>query len=207
MGAGVRPAGRGAGAVGDRSWTPPSGFGRRHSLTPRRSSRSSAAASAIRGASPASARRSGSEWTFGLVAETSRGLAGYMIGREAAGQRGGAEPRGGAGVQAARGRRRAAGGGTGGVPAPAGHRGLSRGAGIEPLGPGALSRAGVPAGRASARRTTAIPRRTPWCCGFRCASMRDAGTGGVTLVGKTWPDLHLIRVRTKGPSSASWRCM
>lgn len=27
----------------------------------------------------------GSEWTFGLVAETGRGLAGYMIGREAAG--------------------------------------------------------------------------------------------------------------------------
>jgi ribosomal-protein-alanine N-acetyltransferase len=27
----------------------------------------------------------GSEWTFGLVAETSRGLAGYLIGREAAG--------------------------------------------------------------------------------------------------------------------------
>jgi [ribosomal protein S18]-alanine N-acetyltransferase len=27
----------------------------------------------------------GSEWTFGLVAEASRGLAGYMIGREAAG--------------------------------------------------------------------------------------------------------------------------
>ncbi|HWB40648.1 MAG TPA: ribosomal protein S18-alanine N-acetyltransferase [Gemmatimonadales bacterium] len=27
----------------------------------------------------------GSDWTFGLVAETSRGLAGYMIGREAAG--------------------------------------------------------------------------------------------------------------------------
>jgi [ribosomal protein S18]-alanine N-acetyltransferase len=27
----------------------------------------------------------GSEWTFGLVAETGRGLAGYLIGREAAG--------------------------------------------------------------------------------------------------------------------------
>lgn len=27
----------------------------------------------------------GSEWTFGLVAEAARGLAGYMIGREAAG--------------------------------------------------------------------------------------------------------------------------
>jgi [ribosomal protein S18]-alanine N-acetyltransferase len=27
----------------------------------------------------------GSEWTFGIVAETTRGLAGYLIGREAAG--------------------------------------------------------------------------------------------------------------------------
>ena len=41
--------------------------------------------SAIRGARPASARRSTSPWTFGLVAEAGAGVAGYLIGREVAG--------------------------------------------------------------------------------------------------------------------------
>ncbi len=85
MGAGLRSAGRGASAVGDCSWTPHSGFGRRLSLTSRRSSRSSAAASAIRGASPAFARRSSPSGPSAWWRRRARGLAGYLIGREAAG--------------------------------------------------------------------------------------------------------------------------
>ena len=85
LGAGVWPARRGAGPLGDDAWTPPTGFGRQFPLTRQRSSRSSAAASAIPGVRRAFARRSASPWTFGLVAEGKRGVAGYLIAREVAG--------------------------------------------------------------------------------------------------------------------------
>ena len=59
VGAGVRPAGRSTGALGDGPWTPLTGFGRQSRLMRPRSWPSSVAASAIRGARPAFARR----WT------------------------------------------------------------------------------------------------------------------------------------------------
>ena len=143
-------------------------------LTRRRSSPSSAAASATRGARPASARRSRSAWTFGLVAETSRrGARATSIGREVGGHRRGAQPRGRARVPAARHRRGAAGGGSRRVSAAAGGGGVPRGARVQHLGAGALRSPWLPAGGTARGLLPQPARRTPWCCGWSWSSLRE----------------------------------
>ena len=106
-----------------------------------------------------------SPWTFGLVAQNGRGIAGYLIGREVAGtgevlnlavapdfrRRGVARALLRAGLTASE---------------AAGRGGLSGGAGVEPVGAVALSELGLSAGGAADRRTTATPRKTLWCSGL-----------------------------------------
>ena len=179
-------------------------------LTRRRSSRSSAAASAIRGARPASARRSASAWTFGLVAETARGVAGYSIGREVGGHRRGAQPRGRARVPAARRRRGAAGGGSRRVSAAAGGGGLPRGARVEPLGQRALRSPWISAGgtargvlpQSAGGRPGAAAGAEPACVSGASSPAGQLVDGRSTCAAYILPgSLHLV-----GPMHEPWRC-
>ena len=173
LGAGLRPAGRGAGTLGDGAWTPPTGFGRQSRLTPRRSSRSSGGRSAIRGARRSFREALTSPWTFGLVAESGARRRRLPDRPRGGGHGRGAQPRGRARVPPARHRRRAARGGPGRVAAPEGGRGVSRGSRIQHLGPGAVPGPRLPAGGPARGVLPQSAARTRWCCGWSWSSVRE----------------------------------
>ena len=116
-----------------------------------------------------------SPWSFGLVAHNGQGIAGYLIAREVAGtgevlnlavspdfrRRGVARA-----LLRCRARLSSEATGRGGV---------SGGERIEPLCPGALFELRVQSRSGSGPRTTAIPRRMPWCSGWRWSSARRLG--------------------------------
>ena len=173
LAAGVRSARRGAGTLGDGAWTPPTGFDRQPRLTPpalvaierRALQRSVERGELPRGADLGVDLRAG-----GGDRARARGLLHRARGRR---HRRGAEPGGRAGVSSARRRRRAARRGPLGASAAAGGGGLPRGARVQPLGAGALSRPMASGRWDSGRRTTGIRARTRWCSGWSWSSARE----------------------------------